>query len=173
MGEGGMKATRDSEPEVARAQAFCGFCPPRDASGLQAAKRKKRCRRKQTRLTRRHPSGANTDPYLKTGILGSATRATSKEPPTSPHAGDHPRFSQACRRRRLKRTNLRNHLPKFARCDHFYFVERDKGDDVFIPRNQIFRLRIDCRRDHSQVIRITNDNFRHRRDQSAGCSVGD
>jgi hypothetical protein len=51
--------------------------PLRYAPGLQAAKRKKRCQRKQTRLAKQHPSGANTDPYLKTGVLGSATRATS------------------------------------------------------------------------------------------------
>jgi hypothetical protein len=52
--------------------------PLRYAPGLQAAKRKKRCQRKQTRLAKQHPSGANTDPYLKTGVLGSATRATSE-----------------------------------------------------------------------------------------------
>ena len=28
-------------------------------------------------MAKQHPSGANTDPYLKTGVLGSATRATS------------------------------------------------------------------------------------------------
>ena len=35
MGEGGMKATRDSEPEVARAQAFCGFCPSATLRGCK------------------------------------------------------------------------------------------------------------------------------------------
>jgi hypothetical protein len=51
--------------------------PLRYAPGLEAAKRKKRCQRKQTRLAKQHPPGANTDPNLKTGVLGSATRATS------------------------------------------------------------------------------------------------
>jgi hypothetical protein len=35
MEEGGMKATRDSEPEVARARAFCGFCPSATLRGCK------------------------------------------------------------------------------------------------------------------------------------------
>lgn len=74
--------------------------------------------------------------------------------------GDHCRFSQPCRRQRSKRTNVGKHLPKLARGHHFYFDERDKGNNVFVARHQIFRLRFDCRRDNSQVGRITNDNLR-------------
>jgi len=35
MGEGGMKATGDSEPEEARGQAFCGFCPSATLRGCK------------------------------------------------------------------------------------------------------------------------------------------
>jgi hypothetical protein len=52
--------------------------PLRYAPGLQAAKRKKHCQGKQTRLAKQHLSGANTHPYLKIGVFGSVTRATSE-----------------------------------------------------------------------------------------------